>query len=154
MNMSAETTYCDHNRSLTSYCEECNRGVKPWFKCEPHELKRVFDTGASRDTDTDKLDFEGFIDPIVLKRYAEYMHENRFMRDGTIRDSDNWQRGISYESYMKSGLRHTMDWWQIHRGHEAREDIEEALCGVIFNAMGYLHEHLKQKEHERHNKTK
>ena len=24
-----------------------------------------------------------------------------------------------------------------------KEDIEESLCGLLFNAMGYLHEHLK-----------
>lgn len=107
---------------------------------------RKFDTGATRDSDETKLDFEGFLDPMVLKRYAEYMNENRVMADGSLRDSDNWQKGIPLTAYMKSGLRHSMDWWQIHRGNIAREDIEHALCGVIFNAMGYLSEYLKSKD--------
>lgn len=104
---------------------------------------RRFDTGATRDLDTSKLDFEGFLSPLVLERYAQYMHENRFLRDGSMRDSDNWQRGIPPEAYMKSGFRHFFDWWKEHRGHPTSEGLELAICGLLFNAMGYLHEHLK-----------
>src|SRR5208282_2987196 len=109
--------------------------------------KREFSTGANRDTENGKLDYEGFISPIVLKRYAEYMNENRNLPDGSTRESDNWQKGIPIDAYMKSLERHQMDLWLIHRGYseEAREDIEHALCGVIFNAMGYLFELLKGK---------
>lgn len=104
---------------------------------------RRFDTGATRDLDTTKLDYEGFLSPLVLKRFAEYMHENRLLRDGTLRDSDNWQKGIPADAYMKSGYRHFMDWWTEHRGIVTDEGLELALCGLLFNAMGYLHEHLK-----------
>lgn len=48
-------------------------------------------------------------------------------------------------SYMKSGCRHFFDWWLEHRGHKSREGLENALCGLLFNTMGYLHEYLKDK---------
>jgi hypothetical protein len=107
---------------------------------------RKFETGATRDGDSHKLDFEGFLSPLVLKRYAEFMHTHRFQSDGELRDSDNWQKGIPQAEYMKSGWRHFMAWWMAHRGHETDETLEEALCALIFNASGYLHEHLKSHD--------
>lgn len=113
---------------------------------------RQFQSGAIRNLDSDKLDYEGFLSPRVLKRYAEYMHKHRFTLDGKMRASDNWQLGISKEAYMKSLWRHFMDMWLHHRGlsHLAVEPFEEAVCGLKFNTDGYLHEVLKEKEqHER-----
>jgi hypothetical protein len=107
---------------------------------------RKFKTGATRDTNEDKLDYEGFIDPIVLKKYAEYMHGHRKQSDGKLRSSDNWQKGIPREEYIKSLLRHTMDLWLEHRGYESREGKEKALCGIMFNSMGYLREILKDNK--------
>jgi hypothetical protein len=107
---------------------------------------RQFETGATRNVDNDEPDYEGFLSPLVLQRFAEYMHKHRTQADGTVRDSDNWQKGMPLDSYMSSGWRHFMDWWLEHRGHESRETIEEALCALLFNAMGYLHETLKETE--------
>ena len=109
------------------------------------DAKRVFATGASRDTDAGKLDYEGFLSPLVLERFAVYMHANRKMRDGSLRDSDNWQKGIPQSAYMKSAWRHFFSWWQCYRDPEAGHDVESAICGAMFNAMGYLHETLKAK---------
>jgi len=106
---------------------------------------REFDTGATRDTSDDKLDFEGFLSPIVLERFAEYMHKHRFQADGEKRASDNWQKGMPKDAYMKSAFRHFMDLWKEHRGHDSREGVEDALCALMFNIQGYLHEHLKDK---------
>ena len=105
---------------------------------------REFDTGATRDVDTDKLDFEGFLSPLVIERYAEYMHKNRFRVDGTIRDSDNWQLGIPVSAYMKSLWRHFFSVWKSWRS--GPELSEEDLCAVIFNASGMLHETIKRRE--------
>lgn len=110
---------------------------------------RQFDTGATRDADTGKLDYEGFLSPLVIKRFAEYMNKHRVQSDGELRDSDNWQKGIPKNAYMKSGWRHFFDWWSEHRGIPSREGTEEALCALIFNAQGYLHEVLKKKESSR-----
>jgi len=109
---------------------------------------RKFSTGATRDDDADKLDFEGFISPVVLKRYAEYLHKHREQADGKMRDSDNWQKGIPATTYMKSKCRHFMDTWLIHRGYPEvaiNDDIEESLCAELFNTMGYLFEILKDE---------
>ena len=109
---------------------------------------RKFDTGATRNLDDTKLDFEAFLSPRVLQRYAEFMHANRKQADGSLREGDNWQKGIPLDSYMKSGLRHTIDWWTQHRGNPGTEDLETAVCAVMFNAMGYLHEILSKKEED------
>lgn len=109
------------------------------------ELVRTFDTGATRDLDANKLDFEGFLSPLVLKRYAEHMHKARVMADGTMRASDNWQLGMPLDAYMKSMFRHFFDVWSTHRGLETGSDIETELCALLFNVSGYLHEHLKAK---------
>lgn len=115
---------------------------------------RKFESGATRDTAEDKYDLEGFLSPLVLDRFAEYMHKNRLQSDGSLRDSDNWQKGIPLPAYMKSKFRHDQDMWKLHRGYPAirmekgelvEVDMEEAICGVLFNAMGYLHEVLKAK---------
>lgn len=109
---------------------------------------RQFSTGANRDTDEGKLDYEGFYSPLVIEAFAKYMHKNRFLKDGSIRDSDNWQNlfGDHHEDVcMKSAFRHFMDLWQLHRGYEAREDIDDAICGIMFNVMAYYHKILKDK---------
>ncbi len=108
---------------------------------------RKFDSGATRDIVEGKFDFEGFLSPLVLNRYAEFMNKHRTQADGNLRDSDNWQKGIPIDTYMKSGFRHFFDWWANHRHADAvvKEDVEESLCALLFNAMGYLHEYLKDK---------
>lgn len=108
---------------------------------------REFESGATRDTTEGKYDLEGFLSPLVLNRYAEYMNKHRTQADGKLRDSDNWQKGIPLAAYIKSAYRHFFDWWANHRGVKSvvKEDIEESLCALLFNTMGYLHEHLKSK---------
>ena len=115
---------------------------------------REFESGATRDINKGKFDYEGFISPIVLKAFAEYMDKHRKQSDGKLRDSDNWQKGIPKDVYMKSMWRHFMDLWLEHRGFESREGVEEALCGIIFNSMGYLHEILKERKYGKKQRTK
>lgn len=105
---------------------------------------RTFETGATRDDDTTKYDYEGFLSPLVVERFAVYMHKHRMQADGQLRASDNWQKGMTPDSYMKSGWRHFLDWWMEHRGYSSREGLEDALCALLFNVQGYLHEHLKR----------
>lgn len=105
---------------------------------QPDEM-RTFDSGAVRHTDNGKLDFEGFLSPIVIQRYAEYLHVHRIQADGQLRASDNWQKGIPKDVYMKSLWRHFENLWLLHRGYDCTESLEDALCAIMFNAMGYLH---------------
>ena len=110
---------------------------------------REFDSGATRDNDGGKIDYEGFISPLVLKRYAEYLNEQRVQSDGNLRDSDNWQGMFGEKHYdvcMKSAFRHFMDFWLEHReGNGSETGIEDAICGLLFNAQAYLFKILKDK---------
>lgn len=113
---------------------------------------RTFATGATRDTAEGKHDYEGFISPLVTKRYGAYMHRNRFQKDGTTRDSDNWQKGIDKDAYVKSLVRHVEDVKLHHDGFadEAVDaDLQDVLCAVLFNASGLLFEMLMEGKGKR-----
>ena len=109
---------------------------------------RKFKTGSTRDDDSDKLDYSGFFSPLVRKRRAEYMHKHRLQSDGKLRASDNWKLGLPIEESYKSLERHFTDLALIMDGYpqEAREDIENALCAIMFNAESILLEKLKENE--------
>lgn len=104
---------------------------------------RTFSSGATRDDDTDKIDYEGFLSPLTVEAFAMYMHHHRKQADGKLRDSDNWQKGIDKDAYMKSLFRHFMDLWKAHRGVGAVDKVE-SLCALWFNVQGYLLEELKE----------
>lgn len=116
---------------------------------------RTFPTGATRDVDNSKLDYEGFLSPFVLERFSQYMHECRLRNipEGqTVRSSDNWQKGMPFVAYMKSLVRHVVDAWKDHRAGvdgATNSDIEkrreDTLCAIIFNAQGYLQELLVRR---------
>lgn len=116
---------------------------------------RKFSTGATRDTEDDKIDPEAFLDPLALGEYFEFMHRHRKQKDGSLRDGDNWQKGFTRKSVMKSLWRHTYDVWRMHRGLPPKSSdaleiykrdpsaaVIESLCGVIFNAFAYMRETL------------
>lgn len=108
---------------------------------------RTFETGATRDSDNNKLDFDGFLSPQVIKRYAIYMNSHRMQQNGELRDSDNWKKGIPIPQYMKSLWRHFFDVWSMHTDNNTQTEVmEEALCAVIFNASGMLHEIMKKEK--------
>ena len=111
---------------------------------------RQFDTGATRSSDDGKPDYAGYLSALVLPRYGEYMLKHQYQADGTKRASDNWQNGLPLDSYISSMFRHFLDVWSCHKGvgSSTGEDIEEELCALLFNVMGYLHEHLKAKRKE------
>ena len=118
---------------------------------EGKKLIREWETGGKRDTDEMKIDYEGFLHPAVLKRFAQYMNKNRVMRDGSIRESDNWQKGFGtytehMQTCMKSLWRHFHDVWSWQRDEDIDVDVDEALCGVMFNAMAMLHQLLEERK--------
>ena len=104
---------------------------------------RTFDTGATRDTINKKLQLSGYLSPLVLKRFGQYMLRHQQLPDGTQRASDNWKRGIPKDVYLDSLIRHVLDIWLEHEGAPSRDGVEEALMGALFNIQGYAHEHLK-----------
>jgi len=111
---------------------------------------RQFTSGATRDDETGKNDYEGFLSPLVIRRFGDYMTLHRKQADGGMRDSDNWQKGMEQSVYLKSMFRHFMDLWSIWRGHTVLDSKDahkvtrdEACCAIMFNIMGFLHEELK-----------
>ena len=117
---------------------------------------RKFKTGATRDTDDTKNDYEGFLCPLVIEEFGNYMTVHRKQADGELRDSDNWQKGIPQEAYMKSMWRHFHQLWKLHRGYPVFDERDgrpidkiEALMAVLFNVQGYAHEELKLSPKEK-----
>lgn len=115
-------------------------------------LTRTFPSGATRDTDEDKLDYSGFLSPIAISTYAQYMHEHRVQSDGELRSSDNWQKGLPEEEVIKSLWRHNHDVWSLYLGYVVydRNDgheitKEEALCAALFNNFVLLHQLAARK---------
>lgn len=104
---------------------------------------RTFETGATRDDDANKIDYDGFISPYALKAFGEYMHRHRVQADGSLRDSDNWQKGIPMDAYRKSLWRHFHEAWTMLREGDSGPATIEALCAMQFNVQGLLHELTK-----------
>lgn len=115
---------------------------------------RQFNTGANRSNDSQRDDLEGFLSPLAIDRYCEYMNKHRIQADGVIRDSDNWQKGLPLNTYMKGLARHFLHLWTRHRGFNVRDEkaginLEEDLCAIVFNTQGYLHELIKERNAKR-----
>jgi hypothetical protein len=106
---------------------------------------REFESGATRDDATDKLDFRGFLSIQVLRRYARYMHKHRKQADGQLRDSDNWKHGIPQKAYLESAWRHFLDWAELADTEDPPSaEVQEAACALLFNIMGWLHEEMHE----------
>jgi len=115
---------------------------------QPTSTPRYFEGGAYRDEDASKLDFEGYLSPIVLQAYGQYMKKHQVQSDGQIRESDNWQAGFGdkhLDVCMKSAWRHFHDLWMEHRGYKSRDGIDEAINGLLFNIMAYYKKVLEDR---------
>lgn len=100
---------------------------------------RKFASGATRNTDKKKLDWEGFISPVAMRRFARYMHQHRVQSDGNLRDSDNWQKGFPRRQIMKSLIRHVWDLWYVWRSSPtAKELMLDLLCAILFNTQAMM----------------
>lgn len=110
---------------------------------------RKFKSGATRDNNEGKYDYEGFLSVLVLEAYAKYMHKNRLQADGKLRASDNWQKGFGEDHLsvcLKSLYRHFVDLWKEHREYKSRDGIDDAIGGLLFNAMAYYHKILVDRK--------
>lgn len=111
---------------------------------------RTFASGATRSQDATRDDPEGYLSPLALDRFCEYMTKHRLQPDGSVRASDNWQKGIPAATYMKGLVRHVLHAWARYRGYSVRDplaaaNLEEDLCAILFNAQGHLHELVKAR---------
>ena len=117
---------------------------------EKAQAIRKFVSGATRDTDEGKYEPWGFLSPLALHRFSEYMHKHRKQADGSLRSSDNWKKGIPVAVYCHSLMRHVFDFWLVMTGFKPRfdkavEDPVEIACAIMFNVQGFLHEALKDE---------
>jgi len=104
---------------------------------------REFESGATRDDDEGKPSYIGYDSPLVVESYGRYMLKHQRQANGEMRGAGNWKLGMSRDVYIESLYRHLLDLWMEHEGYPSRDGVEEALNGIIFNAKGYLFEHLK-----------
>ena len=121
--------------------EDCLPKEPKESKCttQPNKL-REFESGAIRNSDKGKLEYRRFFSALVHKRRAEYMDKHRKLEDGTLREPDNWKRGIPSGVCADSLERHMQDIKLYFEGYEfaMTEDIEDALCAVMFNCESIL----------------
>lgn len=109
---------------------------------------RTFESGANRNSDDEKYDYEGFLNPLVIEAFGKYMNKHRHLEDGSLRASDNWQNLFGEQHLdvcMKSAWRHFLDLWKEHRGYTSIDGIDEAICGLMFNIMAYYYKILKDR---------
>lgn len=121
---------------------------------------RQFATGATRSSDEGKIDYEGFISIPAWHSYGLYMNKHRLQPDGTLRDSNNWKKGMPLTgdgSYIKALFRHVVELVGLMAGFTAErilrelpkathdERLVDTACAVLFNAQGFLHELVESK---------
>lgn len=102
---------------------------------------RVFNSGASRDTNEGKLAYHRFLSPRVLKADCEYLQKHRIQADGNLRDPDNWKHGIPQDVYAESMIRHMFEAWQ--QWEQTGKFEIDTLCAIRFNASGYIFEETR-----------
>ena len=106
--------------------------------------RRQFETGATRDGNKYKPNYIGFLDPHVLQAFGAYMLKHQCLDTPDERPSDNWKQGIPQQAYIESLARHFLELWLLHEDPEADVvELEETLCAIMFNTMGYLREHIR-----------
>jgi hypothetical protein len=115
------------------------------------ESKRTFETGATRDANATKLAYDQGLSVQVLQAYLEYLGKHRTMKDGSLRNWNNWKKGIPPDTYRESLLRHTVDAVRKSYNLPVREEssLNDLLCAIIFNASGWLFERLVENTQNR-----
>jgi hypothetical protein len=133
--------------------------------------KRVFESGGIRDSGNHKHDPYGFRNPLLEHSFYKYMYQHRKLKDGSMREPNNWWKGWDREISLKSMARHVEDLKCLHAGYfvykEVLEDgekthvlitpikelpdnwhkvTEEECCNAIdFNSNAYKLEVLKEQ---------
>ena len=109
--------------------------------------KRVFESGAIRNVDTNKVNFVESLSFLALKRYSTYMRSKQDqMGEG------NWKKGIPIKEYEKSLLRHLNQYFgNKYEGMNDEPDCDH-LSAAFFNLQGLIHEIEKLSKNESNNK--
>jgi len=106
---------------------------------------REFETGATRDADKPVVP-SGFLSADALFVFCQYMARHRVQKDGSVRDADNWKKGIPRKAYYESLIRHILELQLQVSGSaaslypEEEHTLDDTLCAIWFNVQGLLHE--------------
>ena len=112
---------------------------------------RNFDTGAIRDNDDSKINYQGALSPLVLEAYGAYIQKHSLLPDGTRRNNKNWQNLFgTHEEHrqvcIESAWRHFIDLLMEHDGYDSRDGLDEAIGGLLFNIQAYWFSVLKERK--------
>ena len=111
---------------------------------------RMSESGAIRNSDVGKINYQGALSPLILEAYGKYIEKHSLLPDGTRRNNKNWQNlfGTPEEHRqvcIESAWRHFIDLLMDHDGYESRDGIDEALGGLMFNIQAYWFSILKER---------
>lgn len=115
---------------------------------------RTFETGAYRDTEEGKNDYAGFLSPLVIRAFGDYMRKHQLQSNGEMRRSDNWKSmfGEHHNNVcLSSAWRHFLDLWMENEGFRSRDGLDEAIGGLLFNVMSYWYKILVERENNNAN---
>jgi hypothetical protein len=99
-----------------------------------------FESGAIRDTSSDKEDYIETISWLAMRRFAKYMTSKQ-----STYGPGNWKKGIPVESYERSALRHIQKYLANKYDGANLEPNEDHLAAALFNIFGILHEEETKK---------
>lgn len=116
-----------------------------------NKIRREFESGANRNSTEGKLEYYGFNHPLVDLSFARYMNKHRKLEDGTLRGSDNWQKGFPRRVIIESLSRHIQDVKMLYAGYKVIEDeeivtLEHAINGAKFNLNALMLDLLKDTQ--------
>lgn len=111
---------------------------------------RMSESGAIRNSDIGKINYQGALSPLILEAYGKYIEKHSLLPDGTRRNNKNWQKLFGTveehkEVCIESAWRHFIDVLMEHDGYESRDGLDEALGGLMFNIQGYWFAELKER---------
>jgi|SRR5690606_29218138 len=118
---------------------------------------RMSESGAIRNSDVGKINYQGALSPLILEAYGKYIEKHSLLPDGTRRNNKNWQKlfGTPEEHRqvcIESAWRHFIDLLMEHDGYESRDGIDEALGGLMFNIQAYWFSILKERQENKQEK--
>lgn len=99
-------------------------------------MKKIttFKSGAIRDNQEGKPDFNETISWTAFNRYAKYMTGKKAKYG-----AGNFKKGIPTSSYVASMLRH-VDKWMRNTYENGQDELnEDHLSAIVFNVFGIMH---------------
>lgn len=116
------------------------------------EAMTAMESGATRSSSEGKPDYRGYISPLALRMFGEYMLRHQTQADGKQRSSDNWKKGMPLERYIESLMRHNVAFHEVWDRYVAGglqpgdvAVLEEEMAAMYFNVQGWMHEWVKNR---------